>query len=69
MCTAIDDAVGRLLEALDNSGLAENTLVVFTTEHGHHFEHRWNGHAKRLCYDTSARIPMLMRFSGVIPDG
>ncbi len=64
MVSAVDDAVGRLLKALDDSGMAGNTLVVFTTEHGHYFEHRWNDHDKRLCYDTSARIPMLMRFPG-----
>jgi len=69
MCTAVDDAVGNLLKALDEKGIADNTLVVFTTEHGHHFDHRWNGHSKRLCYDISARIPMLMRFPKMISSG
>jgi arylsulfatase A-like enzyme len=69
MCTAVDDAVGDLLQALDDKGLTDNTLVVFTTEHGHNFEHRWNDHDKRLCYDISARVPMLMRFPGVIKEG
>ena len=69
MCTAVDDTVGKLLQALDEHGLAENTLVVFTTEHGHNFEHRWNFHDKRLCYDISARVPLLMRFPGVIEEG
>ena len=68
MCTAVDDAVGHLLNALDEQGMADNTLVVFTTEHGHQFDHRWNDHDKRLCYDIAARIPMLMRFTGVIPE-
>ena len=69
MCTAVDDAVGELLNSLEEQGVSDNTLIVFTTEHGHHFEHRWNDHAKRLCYDVSARIPMLMRFPGTIPEG
>ena len=69
MCSAVDDAVGDLLQALDDHGLADDTLVVFTTEHGHNFEHRWNDHDKRLCYDTSARVPMLMRFPGAIKPG
>ena len=69
MCTAVDDAVGHLLKALDDNGIADNTLVVFTTEHGHNFEHRWNKHDKRLCYDISARVPMLMRFPGTIKEG
>ena len=69
MCTAVDDAVGDLLQALDNNSLTDNTLVVFTTEHGHNFEHRWNSHDKRLCYDISARVPLFMRFPGVIEAG
>ncbi|MCZ6673526.1 MAG: sulfatase-like hydrolase/transferase, partial [Verrucomicrobia bacterium] len=69
MCSAVDDAVGELLASLEKQGVADNTLVVFTTEHGHFFDHRWNDHDKRLCYDTTARIPMLMRFPDVIPAG
>jgi arylsulfatase A-like enzyme len=69
MCSAVDDAVGDLLHSLEEQGVADNTLVVFTTEHGHNFDHRWNAHDKRLCYDTSARIPMLMRFPGTIKAG
>ncbi|MCB1120441.1 MAG: sulfatase-like hydrolase/transferase [Verrucomicrobiae bacterium] len=69
MCSAVDEAAGKLLNALDELDIAKNTLVVFTTEHGHQFEHRWNDHDKRLCYDIAARVPLLMRFPGVIPDG
>tara|TARA_Y100000588_G_scaffold275219_2_gene291303 strand:- start:106 stop:1467 length:1362 start_codon:yes stop_codon:yes gene_type:complete len=69
MCTAVDDAVGLLLDSLEAQGISDNTLVVMTSEHGHHFEHRWNDHAKRLCYDISANIPMLMRYPGTIPGG
>ena len=69
MATKVDEQVGRLLRTLDDLGHAENTLVVFTTEHGHFFNHRWNDHNKRLCYDTAARIPLLMRMPGVIPGG
>ncbi|HKJ69575.1 MAG TPA: sulfatase-like hydrolase/transferase, partial [bacterium] len=69
MCSKVDEQVGRILRTLGDLDLAENTLVIFTTEHGHFFEHRWNDHSKRLCYDTAARIPMLMRYPGVIPAG
>ncbi len=69
MCTAIDDAVGDLLKTLDDKGIAENTLVVFTSEHGHLFDHRWNDHSKRLCYDIVSRIPLLMRFPAAIASG
>ena len=69
MCTAIDVAVGRLLKALDDLKCAEDTLVVYTSEHGQFFERRWNKHAKRLCYDEAARVPLLMRFPGRLPAG
>ncbi len=69
MGTAVDDAVGRLVSALETNDLMENTLIVYTTEHGHYFEHRWNDHSKRLCYDVTANIPLLMKFPDTIPAG
>jgi choline-sulfatase len=69
MCTKVDENVGELLKTLDELGVADQTLVVFTTDHGHNFDRRWNDHEKRLCYDPAARIPLLMRFPGVIPAG
>ena len=69
MCTKVDEKVGEMLAVLDELGIAENTLVVFTTDHGHNFEWRWNHHNKRLCYDPSARIPLVARMPGVIPKG
>lgn len=67
MCTAVDDAVGHLLGVLEDKGVADNTLVVFTTEHAHHFDRRWNDHSKRSCYDIAARVPLLMSFPGRVP--
>lgn len=69
MCTKVDEAVGRLLKALDDAAVANNTLVVFNSDHGHNFEYRWNKHYKRLCYDSSARVPLIARMPGVIPAG
>jgi uncharacterized sulfatase len=69
MCTKVDEKVGQLLAVLDELKVAESTLVVFTTEHGHHFDRRWNNHDKRLCYDTASRIPLLMRMPGTLPAG
>lgn len=69
MCTKIDEKIGEMLGILKEMDIEDKTLVVFTTEHGHHFEHRWNDHDKRLCYDTASRIPLLMRMAGVLPGG
>ncbi|MBI4579953.1 MAG: sulfatase-like hydrolase/transferase [Planctomycetes bacterium] len=69
MCEKIDEKVGELLEALEDLGVADSTLVVFTSDHGHSFIYRWNHHYKRLCYDTASRVPLIMRMPGVIPKG
>ena len=69
MCTKIDEKVGDLLKAVDDLGIANRTLVVFTSDHGHNFVRRWNDHQKRLCYDSAARVPLLMRWPGAIRSG
>lgn len=69
MCTKVDEQIGRLIGKLHSLGIADNTLVVFTSEHGHFFEQRWNEHEKRLCYDTASRVPLLMKFPGRVTEG
>ena len=65
----VHENVGRVLKALDELKLAENTIVVFTSDNGfflgeHHF------FDKRLMYEPSIRIPMLIRWpAGVRPGG
>jgi arylsulfatase A-like enzyme len=60
----VDAEVGRLLDRLDDAGLADSTTVVFTSDHGDH-----NGaHGlvqKSTSYDESARVPFLLRGSGI----
>ena len=66
MVKRLDEALGRVQDALKSLGLAENTIVLFTTDHGNHFKTR-NGEYKRSCHDGSVRIPMA--FSGPGFDG
>lgn len=57
---AIDDGVGRLLDRLDETGLAENTLVVYTSDQGFFLgEHGWFD--KRFMYEESLQMPFLVR--------
>ncbi len=67
MCSKIDEQVGRILSMLEETGMSQDTLVVYTSEHGHYFEYRWNNHPKRLCYDIAARVPLIMSLPDVIP--
>jgi arylsulfatase A-like enzyme len=64
----VDENVGRILDYLDNSGLAEQTLVVYTSDQGFYLgEHGWFD--KRFMYEESLRMPLLMRFPGQIQPG
>lgn len=59
-CTALDDAFADLLRTLDETGLATNTIVVFTSDHG---DMLWsqNQQRKQRPWEESARVPMLFR--------
>ncbi|GAB7017874.1 sulfatase family protein [Halostagnicola bangensis] len=64
MLYAIDDAVGTILEGLEENGIAEETVVIFTTEHGIAFPR-----AKGSCYDPGIEAAFLVRYPGVVePD-
>ncbi|MCY3020860.1 MAG: sulfatase-like hydrolase/transferase [Planctomycetota bacterium] len=56
MCKRLDEALGRLLDALKSLGLRENTIVLFTSDHACHFKTR-NSEYKRSCHESSIRIP------------
>lgn len=65
---SIDDNVGRLLDHLDEAGLAENTLVVYTSDQGFFLgDHGWFD--KRLMFDPSLQMPMLLKWPAEIPAG
>ena len=59
--TAMDDCVGRLLGALDPSGFASNTIVIFTSDNGVYLGAHDTGD-KRSAYDESLRVPFLVRY-------
>jgi arylsulfatase A-like enzyme len=66
--TALDEQLGRLLAHLDTAGLAENTIVVFTSDHGDMlWSHGWM--KKQSPYEESVNVPFLVRWPGVIPAG
>lgn len=78
--TAFDREFGRLMEALERSGQAENTIVVFTSDHGDHLSShgygkpmdQWLHHTKRASkatpFNESIHVPLLVRWpAGVRP--
>ncbi|MGE8205348.1 sulfatase family protein [Heyndrickxia sp. NPDC080065] len=63
-----DEQVGKLLRFLDKSGLRENTLVIFTSDHGIQlYDHGFND--KHNYYDASWRVPFIMSMPGTLPSG
>jgi arylsulfatase A-like enzyme len=68
-CVAsVDDNVGRLLDELDQSGLAENTIVIYTSDQGFFLgDHDWFD--KRFMYEESLTMPFLVRWPGKIKPG
>jgi arylsulfatase A-like enzyme len=68
-CVAsMDENVGRLLDYLDQSGLATNTIVIYTSDQGFFLgDHGWFD--KRFMYEESLRMPLLVRWPGHIKPG
>jgi arylsulfatase A-like enzyme len=65
---SVDDSVGELLDYLDNSGLAENTVVIYASDQGFYLgEHGWFD--KRFMYEQSLRTPFLVRWPHVAKAG
>ena len=68
MIANLDWNIGRLFEAVEKTGIAENTLIVFSSDHGEMF----GAHGriqKNTFYEESIRVPFLMRWPGIIPSG
>lgn len=65
---SVDDNVGRLLDYLDQSGLRDNTIVIYTSDQGFFLgDHDWFD--KRFMYEESLRMPFLVRYPGRIKPG
>ncbi len=65
---SVDENVGRVLDYLDKSGLAENTIVIYSSDQGFYLgEHGWFD--KRWMYKESYKTPLLVRWPGVTKPG
>jgi arylsulfatase A-like enzyme len=65
---SVDENVGRVLDALDELNLSDNTLVIYTSDQGFYLgEHGWFD--KRFMYEESFRTPLLMRYPEMITEG
>lgn len=66
LCTYVDAQFGRVFEHLERSGELENTLVLFTSDHGESLGERWR-FSKYSFYEASVRVPLIVAGPGVEP--
>jgi arylsulfatase A-like enzyme len=61
----VDDAVGKIVQALQDTGRLEDTLILFTSDNGLELgEHRWK--AKKVPYEESIRVPVIARYDALM---
>ena len=68
MVSCIDDNVGRILDHLETQGTLDNTIILFTSDHGNYLgEHGLNG--KNTMFKNAYNVPFLIRYPQSIPSG
>jgi len=68
MISHIDEQIGRLLTSLDDNGQLDNTMIIFTTDHGEMLGD-YDCYQKFLPYDSCSKIPMIIRYPKVFEKG
>ncbi|TDO51142.1 arylsulfatase A-like enzyme [Kribbella sp. VKM Ac-2571] len=69
MVTLVDEEVGRILDALDAEGLSDDTLVIFTSDHGEMLGDHQLMLKGPMMYDEAVRVPLILRRPSTIPAG
>jgi N-acetylglucosamine-6-sulfatase len=66
---AIDEGVGEILKALKDTGQLDNTIIVFTSDNGYFYGEHGLSVERRLAYEESIRLPLLVRYPKLIKPG
>ena len=69
MLKAVDEGVGQIRKALERTGQLDNTVFVFTSDEGYFFGEHGLSIERRLAYEESIRIPMIIRYPKWIRGG
>jgi arylsulfatase A-like enzyme len=69
MLLAVDDSLGRLMGVLEKTGSLDNTVVVLTSDHGYFYGEHGLSAERRLAYEETIRIPLVVRYPPRVPAG
>ncbi|WP_113671353.1 sulfatase [Vallitalea guaymasensis] len=67
MVTMMDKYIGKILDKLDELGIADNTIVLFTTDHGHFIGHHGLSAKGPFLYEDMIKVPYIVRYPRKIP--
>jgi len=69
MVLAVDESLGRLMATLEEGGMLDNTMIMFTSDNGFFFGEHWLSQERRLPYEESIRQPLLVRYPPLAKPG
>lgn len=69
MLLGVDDSLGRILSVLEREGVLDETVVVFTSDHGYFYGEHGLNEERRLAYEETIRIPLLVRYPPKVKGG
>lgn len=69
MLAAVDEGVGMLFSTLEKNGQLDNTVLIFTSDHGYWYGEHGLSVERRLAYEEGLRIPLMIRYPGLTPGG
>jgi len=69
MVSLMDKYIGKILDQLDELGIADETIVVFTTDHGHFFGQHGLQHKGGFHYEDLIKLPFIVRYPNKVPAG
>src|SRR5262249_55742443 len=69
MLLAVDESLGRIVATLDKKGTLDNTVIIFTSDHGYFYGEHGLNEERRLAYQEAIRIPLLIRYPRVVKGG
>jgi N-acetylglucosamine-6-sulfatase len=69
MLLGVDDSLGRILAALEQGGVLDDTVAVFTSDHGYFYGEHGLNEERRLAYEETIRIPLIVRYPPRVKGG